>query len=212
MVQRICNVVSLMILLSLVMSACGEDKPDTQVPSDPVQRTIEDEGNLTAFLDGRSGLQFVKEGAVDLAVRVLAAEMVDDSPYTVRFPNMEGVSQGPVLFRVVITESPYAYSLVSLPETSISPVAPMVKIHTNANCDITHSGFFTGCIGVPDLLPESGSYSSMMVTVGDWTSCGEGTDSCTEIYASVGQMELHRSIDCSDTTATVKQIYRYRCN
>jgi hypothetical protein len=91
-------------------------------------------------------------------------------------------------------------------------MATMVKIHTDALCDATHLGFDTGCMGVPDLLPDSSSYNSMTVTLGEWTSCGDGSNECREIYSSVGQMELHPSIDCSDTLATVKQIYRYRCN
>ena len=94
MMQRICNVFSVMILFMLAMAACGEDKSSGQAPSEPIPRTIEDDGNLTAFLDGRSGLLFVKGGAVDLAMRVLGAEMVSDSTYVVSFPNMVGVSQG----------------------------------------------------------------------------------------------------------------------
>lgn len=84
--------------------------------------------------------------------------------------------------------------------------------YENARCSEPHPAFTSGCEPTFDEHAQFGR--AMIWTVEPWSSCVNGTSTCTEKWKSVGTIEYFGQVDCSDTDTTnvERPIMRYRCD
>lgn len=85
----------------------------------------------------------------------------------------------------------------------------ILRIYWKAECNNQHAGFISPCMGT--FGPHRARGNSMIWTVNNWTSCGQGESFCIERLQSIGDITYHPDWNCMDTLFTRMNIVRFAC-